>query len=159
MKEKKAQVKVQETAFMLLALAFFLILILIFYSNYQLKQLYDEYNKIQSEKAVSLLEKFVALPEFSCLHGKCVDMDKLFALDNVTGYDDLWRGVSKIEVVRIYPSRKNFVVYQKGILDDIIGYAAFVPLCKTRYADGYVWQECSLAKLIVSIEKAKLGQN
>jgi hypothetical protein len=154
LKRRKAQVKIQETAFMLLALAFFFILVLIFYSNYQLKQLYAQRGKLQSEEAISLLEKFVALPEFSCLHGSCIDLDKLLGLRNVTGYDDLWKGTSKIEVVQIYPSRNVYTIYQKGKQD--ITYSTFVPLCKTRYLDGYVWQECSLAKLLVSIEKTRL---
>lgn len=152
---KKAQVKIQETAFMLLALALFLAIIFIFYSNYQLKQLYSEHGKLQSEEAISLIEKFIALPEFSCLHGKCVDLDKVIGLSNLTGYDDLLQGTSKIEIVQLYPARKRFLVYQKGRAD--ITYSGFVPLCKTQYLEGYVWQECSLAKLLVSIEKAKMA--
>ncbi len=153
-KGKNAQLKIQETAFMLLALAFLFALLFIFYSNYQVRQIYSEKNKLLGEQAISLLEKFMAMPEFSCLQGICIDEDKFAVLGNMTAYNDLWRGISRIQVVRIYPQREVLTVYQKGRAD--ITYSSFVPLCKTRQLEGYVWQECALAKLLVSIEKAEL---
>lgn len=150
----KAQLKIQETAFMLLALAFLFALLFIFYSNYQVRQIYAEKNKLLEEQAISLLEKFMAMPEFSCLHGTCIDEDKFAVLKNMTAYNDLWRGISKIQVVRIYPQREVLTVYQKGKAD--ITYSSFVSLCKTEQLEGYIWQNCALAKLLVSIEKAEL---
>ena len=42
---KRAQLQIQETAFMLLALAFLFTLVFIFYSNFQIRQLYSEKNR------------------------------------------------------------------------------------------------------------------
>lgn len=151
---RKGQLKIQETAFMLLALAFLFALLFIFYSNYQVKEIYSEKNKLLEEQAISLLEKFMAMPEFSCLQGECIDEDKLFVLRNMTSYNDLWRGISKIQVVKIYPQKESIIIYQKGKAE--ITYSSFIPLCKTKQSEGYVWQECSLAKLLISIEEAKL---
>jgi hypothetical protein len=150
----RAQLKIQETAFMLLALAFLFTLLFIFYSNWQVRQIYSEKNKLLEEQAISLLEKFMAMPEFSCLQGSCLDEDKLVLLRNMTAYNDLWKGISRIQVIEIYPSRQVMTVYQKGKPE--VTYSSFVPLCKTRQVEGYIWQECSLAKLLVSIEKAEL---
>jgi hypothetical protein len=150
---KKAQLKIQETAFMLLALAFLFVLIFIFYSNIQVKQLYSEKNKLQSEKAITLLQKLSAMPEFSCMKGNCIDFDKVIAMKNVSGYDSLWKGLSSIRIRTLYPNATLITIYEKGRKD--ITYSAYFPLCRTMYQDGYVWQDCDLAKLLVSIEEAK----
>ncbi|MFH0831834.1 MAG: hypothetical protein V1886_03140 [archaeon] len=151
---RKAQLKIQETAFMLLALAFLFALLFIFYSNFQVNQIYSAKNKLLSEQAISLLDKFMSLPEFSCLQGACIDEDKLYALRNMSAYEDLWKGIAKIQVVRIYPKQEMITIYQKGKAE--MSYSSFVPLCKTMQYEGYVWQQCSLAKLLISIEKAGL---
>jgi hypothetical protein len=153
-KGRKAQLKIQETAFMLLALIFLFALLFIFYSNYEVRQVYSAKNLALKERAISLLDKFVAMPEFSCLEGGCIDEDKLIAIRNLTTYGDLWRGVSRIQVVRIYPSKQIITVYQKGTPE--LTYSAFVPLCKTIYSEGYILQKCDLAKLLVSIEEVKM---
>lgn len=152
-RNKSAQLQIQETAFMLLALAFLFALMFIFYSNFQVKQLYSEKNRLQAEKAVTLLQKIEAMPEFSCLKGNCIDFDKITSIKNVSGYDALWKGLSSVRIVTIYPNRSIITVYDKGRKD--ITYSGYVPLCKTQYKDGYIWQDCDLAKLLVSIEEAK----
>jgi len=152
-RNKSAQLQIQETAFMLLALAFLFALMFIFYSNFQVKQLYSEKNRLQAEKAVTLLQKIETMPEFSCLKGNCIDFDKIISIRNVSGYDALWKGLSSIRIVTIYPNRSIITVYDKGRKD--ITYSGYVPLCKTQYKEGYIWQDCDLAKLLVSIEEAK----
>lgn len=153
----RAQLKIQETAFMLLALAFLFALLFIFYSNYQIRQIYSAKNKLLEEQAITLLEKFVVMPEFSCLHGTCIDEDKILVLRNMSAYNDLWHGTVRIQVVKIYPKRETFTIYEAGKkTGDYISYSSFIPLCKTLQQEGYIWQRCSLAKLLVSIEKVKL---
>ena len=150
-KNKIGQVKIQETAFMLVALIFFLSLIFLVYSNYKVREIYTLYTELQKEKAITLLDKFVSLPEFSCLYGRCIDLDKVLALGNISGYHELWRGISKIEVIQLYPISERYVIYKKG--NSHLSYATFVPLCKTEYSEGYVWQKCTLGKLLIGVEK------
>lgn len=149
----KAQLKIQETAFMLLALALLFVFIFIFYSNFQVKQLYSENNKLREEKAINLMQKMASMPEFSCIEGNCIDLDKVIAIKNVTGYEVLWKGMSSVKVVTLYPNKTIIAIYEKGRQD--ITYSAYFPLCRTRYLDGYVWQDCELGKLLVSVEEAK----
>lgn len=152
-KEKKAQLKIDETAFMLLALVLLFVFVFIFYSNMQVKQLYSEKNRLQAEKAITLLQKISAMPEFSCLKGDCIDKDKVIAMKNVTGYDALWNGLSSIRIMTLYPNQSLITIYEKGRKD--ITYSAYFPLCTTKYHEGYVWQDCDMAKLLVSIEEVK----
>ena len=155
MKNKKAQLKIQETAFMLLALVFFMALIFIFYTNFTTKNLYAGKVELQKDKAVSLLSNLAEMPEFSCPSGKCLDEDKIIAMGNITAYSNLWKGLSSIKVVRIYPvnETKTYVIYRKGRED--ITYSAYIPLCSTGYLEGYIIQDCDLAKLLVSIEEVR----
>ena len=139
---------------MLLALALLFAILFIFYSNYQVRQVYAAKNNRLEEQAISLLDKFMAMPEFSCLHGACIDEDKLYALRNMSAYNDLWKGIVRIQVVRIYPKSETITIYQKGKPE--VSYASFVPLCRTLQQEGYTWQQCSLAKLLVSVENVKL---
>jgi hypothetical protein len=150
----RAQLKIQETAFMLLGLALLFGIILIIYANMQVKTLYAEKNQLKAEKAINLLQKLTAMPELSCINGNCLDLDKVLSIRNVSGYENLWRGLSSIKVVTIYPNQSIITVYDKGKKD--ITYSSYVPLCKTTYMDGYVWQDCDIAKLLVSIEEVKV---
>ncbi|MFH1249279.1 MAG: hypothetical protein V1660_03945 [archaeon] len=149
----KAQLKIQETAFMLLGLAMLFALILIIYANMQVKQLYSEKNQLKAERAINLLGKLAAMPELSCIIGNCIDMDKALAIRNVSGYENLWKGLSSIKIVTIYPNQSSITIYDKGKKD--ITYSSYVPLCRTAYKDGYVWQDCDVAKLLVSVEEVK----
>lgn len=154
MKSRIAQLKIQETAFMLLALALLFVLIFIFYSNMEMQQFYAATNKLKAEEALSMLEKIAAMPEFSCLKGTCIDYDKVTAIKNVSGYDALWRSLNSIQIMTIYPEKSLITVYDKGG-KNTVGYSAYFPLCKTKYREGYIWQDCDLAKLIVSFEELK----
>ena len=156
-KKKKAQLKIQETAFMLLALVFLFALIFIFYTNYQATSLFAEKANLQKERAISLLTKLAEMPEFACSEGNCVDEDKIAVLKNITAYEKLWQGMSSVKVMRIYPANqtRTYVIYKKSGAREDITYSAYIPLCATKYLEGYVIKDCDLAKLLVSIEEVK----
>src|SRR3989344_304737 len=112
----KAQIKIQETAFMLIALVFLFALVFIFYGRYESAKLFSEKEQLQKARAISLLSKLVAMPEFSCIHGTCIDADKLGVIKNISAYDKLWQGLSSVKVIRLYPANetKTYVIYRKG---------------------------------------------
>ncbi len=156
----KGQIKVQETAFMLLALVMLFALLFMFYMNFQMKQLYSEANKLKEEQAISMLQKLSAMPEFaSTAEQGGIDYDKLLALRNVSGYDALWSGIRAIEVVSIFPQNESraITVYKSKAYGSTLSYSTYIPLCVTRYTNGYIWHDCKLARLVVSIEEARQG--
>jgi len=159
-KATRAQLKIQQTAFMLLALVFFFSLIFIFYLNFSKNKLYEARNELAMQEAYTLLQKFSSNPEFSCLDlSYCLDKDKLNALENMSGkYKDYFSGLASVFVREIYPENKTFIIYENPNIkpeDTIIGYSAFIPLCSQRFKDGYSWNECKIAKFVVSMKEFK----
>jgi hypothetical protein len=153
---KRAQIKIQETAFMLLALAILFVLLFIIFSNLESKKLYKEKNELRAKNAISMLQLFATLPEFAALEGNGIDLDKVMAMKNVTGYDPLWREISKIQVLRIYPNNSLIPVYDKTKAGaSYTTYAAYIPLCYTKFYEGSDWQQCDLGKILVSVEELK----
>ena len=154
---QRGQMKIQQTAFMLLALAFFFSLVFIFYINFSRQKVYDVRNELAMQEAYSLLQKYASNPEFSCIESRayCLDEGKLLALANVSNkYKDYFSGINSLYVREIYPGNKTIIVYEniRGIKEgeSIQGYSAFIPLCKTKFRDNYEYQECKLAKFVVS---------
>jgi len=150
---KKGQLKIQETAFMLLALAIFGAIVLLFYTNMQLRGIYSERERLAEEEAISSLEKFVGMPEFAVETqlGHGIDKEKLLALRNISDYSKLFESISKIEVYEI-TENKSFEVYNSKKQKNI-AYSMFVPLCSTKYVENYAEQDCKVAQLIVWVEK------
>ena len=153
---KKAQIKIQETAFFLLALVFLFVIVLIFYSNIQVAKLYEEYNKLQEERAISMLSKLSEMPELSCLgRTKCIDYDKMEAMKELAknGYA-IWKGFD-ITIERVYPEKEVYDLYEgakKGVSKT---YSTFVSLCELKYDEEnvYSYYDCDIARLHVSVTK------
>lgn len=154
--KKRAQIKIQETAFMLLALIMLFALIFIFYSRFEIAKLYAEANQKNAENAIKMLNMLSVMPEFAAVDGG-IDYDKILSLRNVSGYEQLWKGIRKISVVRIYPQNesKTILIYDSKKDVDFTSYSTYTALCVTRYKNWNEWQDCDLARLIVDVEGVK----
>ncbi len=153
---KRAQLKIQETAFMLLALIMLFALIFIFYSRLELASVYAEANQKNAENAIRMLNMLSVMPEFAGVE-RGMDYDKIISLRNVSGYEQLWKGINKISVVKIYPKNESrtIIIYDGKKNADFTSYSTYTTLCVTRYRDWNEWQDCDLARLIVGIEEFK----
>jgi hypothetical protein len=168
MVNSRAQVKVQQTAFMLVALVLFFVLVGLFILSISLSGFKEAKQALDEKEAILLVSRLADYPELSCGNAfggtkvNCVDFDKAFVLSQKQEYKDFF-GVKNIEIRKIYPfseqecSSANYP--NCGILKIIssgsTGYdkSAFITLCRKQTLDtGAIIDKCELAKLIVRFE-------
>ena len=166
-KPKKAQLKIQQMAFMLMAITLFFILVGLFVLVIRFSGLKKSAEMLEEENAVLLISKLANSPEFSCGESfggrktNCVDSDKVMVLkEHIGKYFDFW-GVSNIEIRKIYPEMPetecnlgnypdcNLIKITSTELEGV-GLSNFVSLCRKESFEGEVFDKCELAKIIVS---------
>src|SRR3989344_5599610 len=108
-KNKKAQMKVQQMAFMIIGLSLFFVLVTLFILSFALSGLKDSKALLDEEEATLLVERLSNTPEFSCGNAfsrtrtNCIDMDKAFVLKGkISDYKDFF-GVEGIKIRVLYP--------------------------------------------------------
>ena len=120
--DKKGQMKIQQMAFMLMAVFVFFGLVGMLVIGIKSSGLKESAADLEEKNAMLLAAKLANSPEFSCGNSfdtgeiSCVDADKVMVLrENLEKYEDFW-GVSDIEIRKIYPvfggeipcTRKNY---------------------------------------------------
>ena len=169
-KMKKGQLKIQQMAFMLMAVTLFFVLVGMFILVIKFSGLKESATIIKENNALSLVTKLANSPEFSCgesfgtnrIH--CIDADKIMVLrESIAKYADFW-GVSNIEIRKIYPANTDVVcdignypncnvIYLTS--EGVKGYyvSNFVSLCRKESFEEEIYDKCELAKLMVSYEE------
>ena len=161
MKPKSAQMKIQQMAFMIVAVLFFFILVGLFFLSWQYKSVRGNYAQLQKDSAISSLSVLTDMPELTCGY-LCLDADKLQAMVGKSeSYRDFW-SVASIEVRKVHPEVSEWVecpsadcnvyeVYDSGQTNQK-KYSTYVSLCKKIKEGGYIYDNCDIAKLIVGVE-------
>ncbi len=165
---KRAQMKIQQMAFMLMAVTLFFVLVGMFVVVWRFSGLKQSATALGEENAMLLVTKLANSPEFSCGNSfggskiNCIDMDKVITLkEDIGKYSGFWgRGVFNIRIERIYPVGQgrecsignypdcdNIDLFSNGIK----GVPAwnFVTLCKKDSDEGGIYDNCQLGKLFV----------
>ena len=165
---QKAQLKIQQMAFMLMAVTIFFVLVGMFVLVIKFAGVKESAKEIEEKNAILLSTKLANSPEFSCGEsfgsGKinCIDLDKVIILrENIVNYLDFW-GVDNIEIrtiapesvekmcnMRNYPNCNIIRVRPQEITAE---YSNFVSLCRKESFEGEVYNKCELGKLIISYE-------
>lgn len=162
---KKGQMKIQQMAFMVIALFIFFLIAGLFFLNFQLRNLKSDATILNKETAISSLEVIASMPELSCdsRRSLCLDEDKLKILSEGAGstIKDLWP-VESVEVYKVYPSFSsviecpatdcNYYNIYKSVQTNTTKYSTYVSLCKKLKSSGYVFEYCEIAKLIVGMK-------
>lgn len=168
-KQKKAQMKIQQMAFMLVAITLFFILAGLFIITIRFSGLKENAELLEEKNALLLASKIADSPEFSCegAFGKsmanCIDTDKIMALKSriSTGaYRDFW-SVDGIEIRWVFPSEitectlENYPSCGKITLvnaESGTGIANFVSLCRKESINnkGVIYNKCEVGKIIVT---------
>lgn len=165
----RAQIHIQEMAFVLLALILLFGLILLSFTMFQMAKTQQLAKTLQKEKIVSMLDSIANMPEFSCKKAYCLDEEKIISYiekENKETYNNLWKKskIAIIKVERIYPKKtgdcnainypncKTYIIYNSG--KDYQAYSTFMPLC--YYSDEISFVKCDIAKLIVGFEIQKI---
>jgi len=160
---KSGQYKIQQMAFMILAIFFFFILVGILFVGWQFASIKKNFATLQEEKALSALKVIADSTEFNCDSSRdwCIDKDKLIAFGENSGlYDDYW-SVASIEVLMVFPNLNEgdpilcplkgcdyYVLYDSGQRNRRT-YSAYVTVCETVDRSHEV---CELAKLILWVK-------
>ena len=166
---KKAQLKIQQTAFMLIALTIFFALVGLFFLAIMLSGVKESSESLQEKNALLLVSKLANSPEFSCGDSfgtsktNCVDLDKAIALkNNIELYEGFWKDVESIEIRKIYPYTENtrtctinnypdceiMRIKSQEISGEYIG--NFVSLCRKESNGNRAYDNCEIGKLMVS---------
>jgi hypothetical protein len=171
---KKAQLRIQEMAFMLLAVFLFFTLVGLFALTLFYNNLNDSAFQIAEDRTLSSVTNLADTPELSCVAAKsnCVDSDKLINLVGKDIYGDLWpfsslrvisfRGFEKDESELIectkanYPNCDIFTVYDKEVKNERV-ISTFVALCRKHLENSYTYDKCETAKIIAGTELRRGG--
>lgn len=156
----RAQMKIQQMAFMIVALFFFFALVGLGFIAYTLKANQGNYEDLQKEEALKFVQSLADMPELSCGSGfSCIDEDKIYALSEIRDYD-IWP-VSSIKVYKIYPlfSQKincpapncNYYEIFNSKQTNVREYGTYVPICK-KIRENYVFTKCEIGKLVVGVK-------
>lgn len=174
-KSKRSQLKIQEMAFMLLAVVLFFILVGLFIVSVIYSNLYKEANLISESRTLSLVTNLADSPEFSCSTYKsnCVDSDKLISLVGRKTYENFWpfsslklvksTGFDKAEeemlkcTIANYPNCDIFVVYDREVKNEK-AISSFVALCRKELENEYTYDKCEIAKLVAGTEIKEQGE-
>lgn len=165
---KKAQMKMQEMAFMLVAVVLFFVLVGLFLFSMFYANMQKEARMIAEEGTFSLITNLADSPEFNCIGSKpnCVDSDKIMALINYQkDYKNFWP-FSRLEIQKInaknkdemikctlenYPNCERFVIFDKNVKNEK-AVSSYIVLCRVELENDANYQKCEVAKLIAGTE-------
>ena len=98
MKNKKAQLKIQQMAFMLIAVTLFFVLVGLFVLGVKLTGLKKSATALEEKNSMLLVTKLANSPEFSCGFAfdetklACIDADKVMMLkESISKYGNFWQ--------------------------------------------------------------------
>ena len=152
MTNKKAQLKIQEMAFVLVAVVFLFILLMLFFAKFQESKISDLSVEIRETRITTMLRSIASLPELSCSELKttsCIDKDKLDVFQSPAvreRYSYIWDSakISKLEVIEIFPSENNYIIYESQTKESTVSYSTFISLCTS--------DKCKIGKLKATIK-------
>jgi len=169
MKNNKGQLKIQQMAFMLIAITLFFVLVGLFLLSFKLSSIRTQATLLEEESARGYANKLANSPEFSCgdsfgtAEVNCIDADKLMTLKaNIDDFEELWgKGITNIKVIRVYPKQESGEC--EGNLNDCniitlkessegFGASSIVSLCRKEVLEGKSYDKCEVARLIVNYE-------
>jgi len=163
---KRGQLKIQQMAFMLIAVVLFFALVAVFLLAIKFSSLKETAEIFGEEDAMLLVAKIANSPEFECgrafgaTRTNCVDADKLMVLlDEAGDYRDFW-GIDSLGVRKVADGAKNEcnsdnypecnsieLIEGRGV-----GVGNFVSLCHKESSEIGTYDKCELAKIIVSYD-------
>jgi hypothetical protein len=171
MQNRKAQIKIQQMAFMLIAVTLFFVLVGLLVFSIAMSNLKGEAETLQEKNSMLLVSKVANSPEFSCGYAfgsgriNCIDEDKVIVLKkfierNPTDYKNFWGKDINIEIRTIFPKpEKEIFCDQENYPDcNVINlrnknitaeYSNFVALCRKDIKNQQPYDRCELAKIMV----------
>ena len=171
-KSLRAQLKIQEMAFFLVAIVLFFILVGLFAFSVIFSNLSKGATSAAEERTLSSITNLADSPEFSCGEPNCVDADKIVALMQNKKYEKFWP-FSSLSVHRQstftknetdwikctlanYPNCDVFEIYDKNVKNER-SISNYVALCRVELENEYNYKKCEIAKLVAGTELKTVG--
>ncbi|MBU4087044.1 MAG: hypothetical protein KKB21_05715 [Nanoarchaeota archaeon] len=163
MVSRKSQLKIQQMAFMLMAVFIFFVLAGMFYILSQSQNIAKKANLLERNNAIGLANMLVDSAEFSC-GTYCIDADRAMVLRKKSPYTNgtLWK-VNSIKIRTLsnatkdtlcteanYPDCNLIKVYDKGAGETSV--YSYVSVCKRVKENEYIEYRCELGQFIVGYE-------
>jgi len=121
--ETAGQMKIQQMAFMIIAVFFFFVLVGLFLLNVSFKDLKKNAGQLYQDQAISSLGVIADMPElnFNSQESLTLDEDKLNIMSGNFGasYDGFWP-VASVKVYKVYPRFKKIIKCPAPILMSMI---------------------------------------
>lgn len=164
----RGQLKIQEMAFMLVAVILFFVLVGLFASSIIYKNLKESATDIEEEKTLSAISNLAGTAEFVCTGNRpnCIDEDKLMALIGKRSYENYWpftslkvvkySGFNKKEEDFVRCNMQNYhdcdviEVFDKNLNENVIH--SFVALCGVEFEQNS-YEKCEIAQLLAGSER------
>ena len=167
-KQKKAQMKIQQMAFMIVAVFFFFALVGLFFLRLSLGNLSGEVDRLNSDQAITSLKVISSMTELNCdsKEEMCLDEDKLNVLSSEFGktYEDFWP-IASIKVttfsffnqtsIKIKCPAQNcnyYEIYDNNQINNETR-SSFVSICKKVNNAGSINNVCEIGRLEIGLEK------
>ncbi len=157
-KSHKGQLKIQEMAFVLVALMIFFAIVALFYLSIRLSQVKENVVQLREQESQEIVRKIASTPEFSSPNqcAFCIDLDKAFVLKYQQTYQKFW-DLDYLSIETIYPNKKGectksnypdcrtITILNKSLYKGTpVG--AFAALCKRDVNNIYVIR-CDIGKI------------
>lgn len=161
---KKGQMKIQQMAFMILAVFLFFILVGLFFLNVSFRDLNKGAEQLYKDQAISSLEVIANMPELSydSRESLTLDEDKLRIMSGnfSSAYEGFWP-VASVKAYKVYPKIDKMIkcpalncnyyeVYDSG-QTSVKEYSTYVSICRKVKDVGYVYDRCEIGKLVVGV--------
>jgi hypothetical protein len=158
----KGQMKIQQMAFMIIALFIFFTLGGLFLLQLYTANLKGAVQEQETKKTLQNIQTITNMNELRCNNKKtyCINEDKLRIMSSTLQkeYENYWNAES-IKVYKIYPAEKEkipcpgtncnyYEIYNSG-QKETQEYSTFINICKTTKENNYAYEECSIGKIVV----------
>lgn len=156
----RGQLKIQQMAFMLMAVFIFFVLAGMFYVLTQSQDIVKKANLLERDNAIGIANMLADSAEFSC-GAYCIDADRAMVLRKKAPYSNgtLWK-VTSIKIRSVtnstkdvlcteanYPNCNLIKVYDKGVGETTV--YSYVAVCKRVKEKEYVEYKCELGQFII----------
>lgn len=160
-KYSKGQMKIQQMAFVLIAIMIFFGMVVVGYLTIKTNKLNEQAQVLKDEGAKELVRRIASLPEFSwssCVG--CIDMDKALIMKERKTYQGFWE-LDYLKIDQIYRDKKGECTRSSypncrelTLINSTGGFgiasSAFVSLCRKASEEGRIYDYCTLGRVYAS---------
>ena len=167
----RGQLKIQQMAFVLVAIMIFFGMAALFYFSISGANLQEKAKILRDNEARALVQKMAGSPELTFTSEgdceSCIDLDKAIVLQSNKNYKDFWN-IDYLEIERIYPANPetpcttaNYPNCNKIIFDELTNqdnspgaaWDAYVTLVRWVPADPHGYFNYEIGKIRLSMEE------